>query len=242
MTIVVTVLVVIAAVQAFLLLGVLRSHAAILRRLHDLGQGLDADAAGERPASDTSAPADLGLPRPGGQTSGRPAADLTGVDPYGDAVAIRVGEVEHDTVLLFLSSGCRTCHAFWEALGSDDLPGGGRAVIVTKGEESESPVAVAEVAPPGVPLVMSSDAWRDYQVPGSPYVVHVDGVTGTVRGEGTSADWAAARRMMVEAAGDLDARRSRKAAADVAREREVDRVLLDAGIEPGDQSLYPEPS
>lgn len=243
MTIVVTLLAVVVTVLLVLVVGLLRSHAAILRKLHELGAGVESatgTSSRPAPAADQQPPRDLGLPQPSGTVAGRAATDLSGVSPTGDAVAIRVAEVEHDTVLLFLSSGCTTCHAFWDGLREGDLPGGGRVVIVTKGDESESPTAVAEIAPPDVPLVMSSDAWVDYDVPGSPYLVHVDGPTGRVRGEGTSADWGAAQRMMREAAGDLDALRARKAASDAAREREVDEVLLDAGIQPGDPSLYPE--
>ncbi|MBW3653939.1 MAG: glycoside hydrolase family 65 protein, partial [Actinobacteria bacterium] len=66
-------------------------------------------------------------------------------------------------------------HVFWDELRSAALPSGTRLVIVTKGDEAESPVAVRDLAPPGVTLVMSSDAWVDYKVPGSPYVIDVDG-------------------------------------------------------------------
>jgi hypothetical protein len=46
--------------------------------------------------------------------------------------------------------------------------------------------------------------------------------------------------MLERGAADLDARRgrSRKATADAEREEDVDRVLLAAGIAPGDPSLY----
>lgn len=240
MTVVVSLLVVIVAVLLLLVLGLLRSHAAILRKLHELGAGLE--SGGSTRGASAPAPDGPELPQPTDNVAGRPASDLSGVDPNGDPIAVRVTDVAHDTVLLFLSSGCRTCHAFWDAMREGELPGGGRVVIVTKGEESESPTAVREVAPGDVPVVMSSEAWVEYGIPGSPYVVHVDGASGRVRGEGTSADWAAARRMMEEAAGDLDQRRHRKAAADAAREREVDRTLRHAGIDPGDPSLYPERS
>ena len=237
MTFVVVLLSVVVAILVFLVAGLLRSHAEILKRLHTL----DPEGAPDRAATTTDrAQQDLGLPQPVSQTEGRAAADLSGTTPAGDAVGVRVAGTKHDSVLVFLSSGCTTCHGFWEALRTAELPGGARLVVVTKGEEHESPVAVADLAPSNVTVVMSSDAWGDYNVPGSPYLVHVDGASGTVRGEGTGADWEAVRRMLLDAAGDLDQRRSRKAAADAAREQEVDDVLLSAGIQPGDPSLYPE--
>jgi hypothetical protein len=235
MTIVVTVLTAIVAMLALLVAGLLRSHAMILRRLHELGAGVDASVDAAAP------PPDLGLPQPPPVSKGRVAADLVGVGPHGEAQAVRVAGTRHDTILTFLSSGCTTCQTFWGELREAAPPPGTRLVIVTKGAEAESPVAIADVAPANVTVVMSSQAWDDYEVPGSPYVVHVDGGSGRVRGEGTGPNWAQVERMLLQGAGDLDAQRAgagRKAAADAEREQQVDRVLLAAGIEPGDASLY----
>jgi hypothetical protein len=234
MTVVVAVLTVVVALLALLVAGLLRSHAMILRRLHELGAGVDASV-------DATAAPDLGLPQPPSVSEGRAAADLVGVGPHGEAQAVRVAGTRHDTILAFLSSGCSTCQTFWEELRDAALPSGTRLVIVTKGAEAESPVAIAEVAPANVTVVMASQAWNDYGVPGSPYVVHVDGGSGRVRGEGTGPSWAQVERMLLQGAGDLDALRAdthHKAAADAQREQQVDRVLLAAGIEPGDPSLY----
>ena len=239
MTIVVVLLTVVVALLVLLVAGLLRSHAAILRRLHELGAGvgqIGEDSSGDASAS-LSTPASP-LPQPPAVTEGRPAADITGNGPHGEAQAVRVVGVRHDTVLAFLSSGCATCHLFWEDFRDVQLPGDTRLVVVTKGEEAESPVAIADVAPPGITVVMSTAAWAQYEVPGSPYVIHVDGESGRVRGEGTGPNWEQVRNMLVLGAGDLDARRSSKAAADAQREREADEVLLAAGIRPGDPTLY----
>jgi hypothetical protein len=142
MTILVTVLTIVVAVLTLLVMGLLRSHAAILRRLHDLGAGVG-DARG-----DGLDPPDPALPRPPSVIEGRAAADLVGVGPGGGARAARVAGVKHDTVLAFLSSGCTTCHVFWDELRTAVLPRGIRLVMVTKGEDAESPTAVADVAPP----------------------------------------------------------------------------------------------
>jgi hypothetical protein len=238
MTVVVAVLTVVVALLALLVAGLLRSHAMILRRLHELGAGVDGSVDA---TVDATAVPDLGLPQPLSVSEGRAAADLVGLGPHGEAQAVRVAGTRHDTILAFLSSGCSTCQTFWQELRNVALPRGTRLVIVTKGAEAESPVAIAEVAPASVTVVMSSQAWDDYAVPGSPYVVHVDGGSGRVRGEGTGPSWAQVERMLLQGAGDLDALRAdahRKAAADAQREQQVDRVLLAAGIEPGDPSLY----
>lgn len=242
MTIVVTVLTIAVIVLAVLVAGLLRSHAVILRRLHDLGTTVDPDDATDPDTAVSSRPAtdNLDLPQPPTVPEGRMAADLSGVGPRGEARAIRVAGTARDTILVFLSSGCTTCHRFWEDLrtvGVDDDP---RVIVVTRGADAESPTAIADVAPRELPVVMSSEAWTAYEVPGSPYVVHVDGPSGRVRGEGTGPDWQQVRRMLRQGAGDLDARRAgpHKATADIQREEDVDRVLLAAGIEPGDASLY----
>lgn len=235
MTVVVVLLAVVVALLAFLVAGLLRSHAVILRRLHELGAGVE--PAMERGPADPE-DVDLGLPQPTTVTEGRTAADVSGASPHGDAQAVRIAGVEHDTVVAFLSSGCQTCHVFWDELRDAALPSDTRLVVVTKGEDAESPVAVADLAPPGVTVIMSSQAWADYEVPGSPYVIHVDGPSGRVRGEGTGPSWRQVQRMLLQGAGDLDARRTSKAAGDAARERDADEALLAAGIRPGDPSLY----
>ena len=93
-----------------------------------------------------------GVPRPAART--RPsvaAADLSGALPTGGAARAAIAGVEHSTLLAFLSTGCGTCGTFWDALGRHGdapLPGDAtRLVIVTNGAESESPAAVAELAP-----------------------------------------------------------------------------------------------
>ena len=58
-------------------------------------------------------------------------------------------------------------------------------MVVTKDPSHESPVKLRELAPPAVRVVMSSAAWHDYDVPASPYFVHVD-EHGELAGEGTA--------------------------------------------------------
>jgi hypothetical protein len=241
-TMVVVLLTVAVAILAVLVVGLLRAYGAVLRHLHDLGAGLETEIDPGAPPLRTFAPA----ASPGG--AGSTAADITGVTPDGAAVALRVVGTEHDTVLAFLSTGCTTCQPFWEGLaapGGVPLPAGARLVVVTQGPETELPAEVARLAPPGTSVVMSSEAWREHEVPGSPYVALVEGASGRIRGSGTGASWDQVAGLLHVAEGDptgpdLPAAPGRpRAAADLRRERELDAVLLSAGIEPGDPSLYP---
>jgi hypothetical protein len=177
----------------------------------------------------------------------RGADHVTGASPSGDAVTVSLVGAGRDTLLAFLSSTCTSCQHLWGALSDADgevLPRPLRLVVVPKGPEQESPSAIRAVAPASCDVVMSSDAWSDFNVPGSPYFVLVDGTTGAVLGEGTALSWARVLDLAAVASGDdrlAGGVRAdpRKPSRDRRQEAEVDRLLLDAGILPGDPSLYP---
>ncbi|HEX9643556.1 MAG TPA: hypothetical protein VGC11_06135 [Acidimicrobiia bacterium] len=244
-----TVLVVAEAVAILLLgllvAGLLASHADILRKLHELGasvgDGHDAAGAGDR----TQAAADLDFsatvaPR----AVSTPAHDVAGETPAGDAIGIGTTGVAHHTLLAFLSSGCLVCSVFWEAFSSGKAAemAGTRLVIVTKDRSEESPSRIAKLAPRQHPVVMSSGAWSDYMVPGSPYFVLVDGSSGRVVGEGSAGSWDKLRDLMGEALDDGKSPRSvKRARALAAGEAQVDSELQAAGIHPGHQSLFEDP-
>lgn len=213
MTAVVVVETIVLALLALLVGGLLRSHAEILRRLDELQPGGSATAA---PARATSA-----------------ARDVSGQTLSGDAVHIGVTRPGAPTLLAFLTSGCSTCAGFWEAFADPrtQLPAGVQLVVVTKDPSHESPARLAELAPPAVRVVMSSAAWVDYEVPASPYFVHVDG-HGELAGEGTAQRFDQVLSLLTDAVADVDAR----GAAD--RALRAERELEAAGIGPGHPSLY----
>ena len=209
-----------------LVAGLLRSHAEILRRLHALGAGLDPDV----PLPDPRAPTIELLPTASGAFAD--AVDLDGAGLRDDALHVAVVGARHRTLLAFLSSGCLTCQGFWDAFRDPrhlDLPDDVRLVVVAKDAGDESISALRAVAPSGVAVVLSSAAWTDYHVPGSPYFVLVDGIAGRVRGEGTGASWEQVKNLLRQAGDDAD---------DDGREVRIDRELLSHGIAPGDPSLY----
>jgi hypothetical protein len=240
-TVLVVLLAVVVALLVVLVAGLLRSHADILRALHDLGVDLDPDA----PASRRASRATVTQLTPA-QRESRKAADLIGVSPNRDAVSVAVVGARHPTLLAFLTSGCSTCSEFWSAFAggpSPSPPGDARLVVVTKGEEAESPGRLRKFATPSVPVVMSSEAWTAYDVPVAPYFVFVDGPTGDVVGEGAANTWPQLVDMMGQAIADagIDLRtRKRRGADGRAREARADRDLLTSGIEPGHPSLYPQ--
>ncbi len=120
-------------------------------------------------------------------------------------------------------------------------------VVVARDADEESPSGLAGLVGDTTFLVLSSAAWRDYAVPGSPYAVLVDGAHGRVIGEGTGASWDQVANLLAQATGDLafvgeTAPRTRKPRRDATRERDTDTELLAAGLRPGDPSLYPGPT
>ncbi|MEZ5183736.1 MAG: hypothetical protein R2702_17945 [Acidimicrobiales bacterium] len=91
---------------------------------------------------------------------------------------------------------------------------------------------MADLAPSAVPTVMTSEAFTDYDVPGSPYFVYVHGPSGRVRGEGTGPDWEQVRSLLSQATVDaglttaLADQQVAKPDADQAREERIDRAAL----------------
>jgi hypothetical protein len=220
------------ALLAILVAGLLRSHAEIIRALHRLG--VDVEGGGGPPGE---LRVELGVARP--RSSAEPAFDMVGTTPGGEALAIGVVGTPHDTLIAFLSSGCITCHGFWDAFrepSSLGLPNQTRLVIATQGPEQESAAKVLSLAPPDVPVVMSTPAWEGYGAPGAPYFIHVHGASGHVLGEGAASTWAQVASLLHQAVDDGP---TVSAASDATREARADRELLAAGITPAHPSLYP---
>lgn len=216
---------------AVLVAGLLRSHAEILRSLHALG----IEDGTQR----------LAPPRTGHSGPGRPAElapeAITGVSPHGQVVSASLRGSRGHTLLAFLSTGCTTCRPFWKAFAQDlELPFPDiRPVIVTAGPDRESPGELASMAPPNVLLIMSSEAWDAFRVPGTPYFQLV-APSGDVIGEGSAGTWPRLADLVRRAMGDKDhSDHLRRTTSE--RLADTDRELLAAGIEPGDSILYQKP-
>ena len=204
MTALVAIETVLLALLTLFVIALLRSHAEILRRLELLQ------------------PADRAVQRPEAATGARPAPAIAGATPSGGArrIATETGEL----LLAFLSSGCATCASLIDSVaerGAVALPRELRVVVITKDPQVER---VKRFRPLEgiVDVVMSTDAWDAYAVPGSPYFVHVD--HGAVAGEGSASAWAQVASLLGDAIDDLP---------------RVDSTLAAAGIGPGHPSLRP---
>jgi hypothetical protein len=252
----------VVAVLGFLVLGLLRSHAEVLRTLSDHGVDVREPAASDLPfpqARAGSAPVD----GPGAFVD---AFDLTGETPYREPVALSVTRAGGHTLIAFLSSQCLTCQLFWNELsagGGAQLPNGCEVVVVTKDPDVEVSAQVADLAGDQLEVVMSSQAWRDYEVPVSPYFVHI--LDGRVVGTGAASRWdqivglvdtslrgglrlsgrdrrtagpeASETRAAAVSTGQQGGRISPRSAQD--RSDAVDAELRAAGILPGDARLWP---
>lgn len=262
----------VVALLALLVVGLLRSHATILRAMHEAGIDLDPDADPHRHGSGVTTALDEprirtvdGVPGPAG-ASGQRASDLVGTTVAGGTRTVSVTNGP-PTLLAFLTTGCTTCAGFWRAFadagadGGDPLPALGlptglRLVVVAKGADLESPADVAALAPPGMLTLQSTQAWDDYRIPVAPYFALVDGRNGVVIGEGAAASWERVRDLIQRALADADLESTLPAGEGKVRRRDlltgrlradrIDQDLADAGIEPGDPRLYhgpgPDPS
>ncbi len=239
MAILITVETLILALLTLLVAGLLRSHAEILRKLAEL-----TGAAPERGTSRSELP-----PARDGSS---PAFDIAGATVAGDSVKVAVAGARGNTLLAFLSSGCLPCRKLWRGLSEEGLrlPDEARLVIVTKDRTEESPTRLRELAPSGTTLVMSSAAWDDYGIKGSPYFIYVDGPVGQVHSEGTATSWDQVASLLRDALADDEMVRGRDGtpqaapgpgrAADGSAERirRADEELAAAGIVPGHPSLW----
>lgn len=215
------------AILGLIVFGLLRTHAEILRALDRAGVPLDDGAdAGAAP---------IGPVPVAGPTTRSEAVDIVGTVPGGGPVKVALAG-DHHTLLAFLSSGCRTCQAFWTEFASAtvEMPGHDtRLVIVAQDPAHDSESKLAELAPVGVRTVCSSDAWNAYGVPGSPYFALVDGRTGRVVGSGTATGWEQVRGLLSQALDD-------DAISGSGRGTTADDALAASGIGPGHPSLYPD--
>jgi hypothetical protein len=193
---------VVLALLALVFIGLLRSHAEILRRLpeveNDPGPHEHADVSrGSSSADDGTLRPRMTTHLPGPRGTRGPVVDIVGSTL--DGAQLSISPAKTDTLVAFLSSGCLTCKTFWDGLRAErrePLPQGTRLVVVVKDREMESPSRLRDLAPPDIPVVMSSQAWSDYDVAMSPYFMFIDAASGTVRSEGSAGSWEQVRSLL----------------------------------------------
>ena len=223
---------VVVVILGLLVVGLLRSHAEILRRLESLGAGLDG-----RHDHDT-----------GRITLSRKTSHLdrdvrvTGLTPQGEPVVTTLSAGSDPILVAFLSTTCSSCTSFWEGLESSTMYFGGnrhRVVIVTLGEAEESPTRAQTMAKAGADVIMSSTTWNEFGVPGAPYFVLIEPGTGSTLGEGSAMSYESLVEFLTDATNDqtwdLETFRS-----PLSEETRIDSELRRAGLLPDDPRLYHE--
>jgi hypothetical protein len=175
-TVLVTLLAVVVAVLVVLVAGIVRGQAQIVATLNEMGSAQARDA-------------------PPGV-----AREIVGRAPDGADLRIAAAGGQRLTILLFLTSTCTSCDTFWHALATREHEslGDARLVVVTKGEDAELPARVRELAPPDVPVVMSTSAWQEFGVDVAPHLVGVD-ASGVVVAHGRAETWDAVVQAWVAA-------------------------------------------
>jgi hypothetical protein len=235
-TIVIGVLLVVALIY---IVALLRSHADILRRLALIEERAGAGARTASPELD-AAQGDLVPAAPAiGGSQVTTAGPISGTTLHGDSVTLSFGPGSPMSLIAFLTSGCTSCAPLWAGLHeARDLASlAPRIAVVTHDPTRESPTRLERLAPAGTEVIMSSTAWADYAVPGSPHFVLTDGAGG-ILGRGSALSWAQLQTMVADA--QADARRAAGSVRTTAERAErSEQALASAGIAPGHPSLYP---
>ncbi len=226
-------LAVVVALLGILVVGLLRSHADILRRLESIGAGLEGGGGHDHSAQITLSRTD---------STPLEEREVTGITPDGEPVVVSLGIGSDPTLVAFLSTTCSSCTPFWEGLQSSVMHFGGhrhRVVIVTLGESEESPTRAQSMARPEVDVVMSSTAWKDFEVPGAPYFAVIEPETGRIVGEGSAMTFESLEEFLSDATNDQkwDVETTERFQSEESR---IDADLRQAGILPGDPRLYPK--
>jgi hypothetical protein len=229
---------VVVAFLTMIVVGLLRSHAEILRKLDSLGAGLEMDGSGHSHDNQLTLSA-----KPKAAQGLTP--DLVGVNPDGEPVAISTSIGTDPLLIAFLSTTCSSCSVFWENLDGSERYFGGvrhRVVIATLGADDESPTRAQSLVRGSADVVMTSQGWEDFEVPGAPFFAVIDPERGIV-GEGSATTYDALEEFLVDSTNDSrwDRRRAQRDRTGEEREARIDQELRAAGIGPGDPRLYPEP-
>ncbi len=189
MLVLVTVEAVVVGLLALLVVALLRSHAEILRRL-------DAPEATWAKLPDES---ELGTVRE--------AVDIAGTSLSGERISVPLasGRIDHPALLTFLTTGCSTCENLWAQLRDPrrvQAPPGVQVYVLAKDKREESIARLRKLSGE-IETILSSTAWSDYKVPGSPYFMFID--RGEVRGQGSADTWSRAVSLCEEAIADAAA-------------------------------------
>jgi hypothetical protein len=125
----------------------------------------------------------------------RIARDVIGTSPAGLPVEFLIDHLDRPALLAFLHTNCDGCDEYWSGFGHTDRgpwPHSVWPAIVTRGPESVGLADIQQAAAGvrEVPVIMSDQAWIDYQVLGYPFFVLIEPESRTVIGETVGFGWA----------------------------------------------------
>jgi hypothetical protein len=182
---------------AALCVGLLRTNASLTRRVDALEIAAERtrrrQSAGSR--TETSQESTMESSVGGGADDDDEGGlvSLDGTSPDGRPLSVDL-QGDDPQLIAFLSTSCGICTSLWERMQSGALAAESpqlRSVVVTKSASLEDTDRVQELTGAGdVPTVMSTQAWEDYEIPGSPYFLLVGGDPRDVIGEGPVSGWA----------------------------------------------------
>jgi hypothetical protein len=186
-------LLVVVILLCVVVVALVRAQASTARRLAIVERRLLRAQRRVEPEEATMDP--QSTPEPVDEAAGGDTVDVRGVTVDGEPALVELERPDRPTLVAFLSTTCGICLGLWEQLRDRDLSGV-RTVVVTKDPAVEDVQRAAGLARSGsLPVVMSSEAWDDYEVPGSPYFLLVDGTPATVVAEGEASTWDAVQRI-----------------------------------------------
>jgi methylamine dehydrogenase accessory protein MauD len=96
---------------------------------------------------------------------------------------VTVGGRGAEQFLLFVSPGCMVCEQVMPSIGAVGEATGKRPLVLTDLDETETRLAFQHKRV-AAPIIASSESFRTYEVPGTPYVVVLD-AHGVVQAKGT---------------------------------------------------------
>jgi len=228
---------------ALLVVGLLRSHAEILQRLSHMGHAdPDHDAT---PTGDEIAPGLAPLPSIDLQAARPQISSISGVTLDLERIEVPISGNGGYRLLAFLGTGCLSCLDFLTELRDGQppaIPERVELLVITKDPAEENLARLREAGPFEVPVIMATPAWEQCGVPGSPYFVLLDGMTGTQIGGGSASRWDQVGSLLSDTLAEIDLgqelqrvdRRGRRRSR-LGREEEE---LVRAGVSPDHGSLY----
>lgn len=121
-----------------------------------------------------------------------PTTSISGRSPDGRPMQVTIDD-SGPTLVAFLAAHCDGCETFWHGLGKHEdpiLPARLSCVVVTRSPATADADQIARLSADLLwPVVMSEEAWADFQVMSYPVFVLIDGASRSVVAETVGFGW-----------------------------------------------------